>query len=285
MFVAGGMLSGQRKIGATKTTLFSIPYDSTNHRFFRIRHDSLTNSLVMDTASSNAGVPGPWVQRFTETWNASISLSSFTFEVKGGTSLAETNAPGKVIWDNFRAARFHTLAENFDDNSLDNANWTLLNPGSATAVREISQQLQITLQPNTVGYFGVLSTPTFDLSDRTVQAEIVQPISQAGWTEQYFQIEKDSDNYYQISAGAGAFVMDAVTAGVRDRTIVTFNQAEFRFWRFRHNTTGNTLSFETSSNGQNWTTRKTVTVGFPLDSMYITLQAGAFGAENSFHAT
>ena len=41
MYVSAGNLIGLRKIGGTKTTLFSITYDTTNHRFLRIRHDSL----------------------------------------------------------------------------------------------------------------------------------------------------------------------------------------------------------------------------------------------------
>jgi hypothetical protein len=33
-----------------------------------------------------------------------ITLSTTIFEMKGGTWQAETNAPGKVIFDTFRAA-------------------------------------------------------------------------------------------------------------------------------------------------------------------------------------
>ena len=104
MYVSAGNLIGQRKIGGTKTTLFSITYDSTNHRFLRIRHDSATNSVTLDTAPGSSGTPGTWVQRYTETWNSNISTSGILFEVKGGTSQVEANAPGKVIFDNFHAA-------------------------------------------------------------------------------------------------------------------------------------------------------------------------------------
>ena len=104
IYVNAGNLIGQRKIDATKTTLFTIPYDPVNHRFLRIRHDSVTGSVTLDTATGNGGVPGPWVQRYSEIWNTSVSLGSIIFEVKGGTWQIEANAPGKVIFDNFRAA-------------------------------------------------------------------------------------------------------------------------------------------------------------------------------------
>ncbi len=104
IYVSAGNLIGQRNIGGTKTTLFSISYDSTNHRFLRIRHDAATNSVTLDTAPGSGGAPGTWVQRFTETWHSSISTSAILFEVKGGTWQVEANPPGKVIFDNFHAA-------------------------------------------------------------------------------------------------------------------------------------------------------------------------------------
>jgi IPT/TIG domain len=102
MYVSAGNLIGLRNIGGTKTTLFTTTYDTTNHRFLRIRHDS--GNLTMDTAPGSSGVPGTWTQRYTETWNSSISTSSIIFELKGGTSQVEANAPGKVIFDNFHVA-------------------------------------------------------------------------------------------------------------------------------------------------------------------------------------
>lgn len=104
IYVSGGNLIGLRNIGGTKTTLFTIAYNSTNHRFLRIRHDSTTNAVTLDTAPGTGGTPGTWTQQYTETWNGSISTSGIIFEVKGGTFQAETNAPGKVIFDNFKAA-------------------------------------------------------------------------------------------------------------------------------------------------------------------------------------
>jgi IPT/TIG domain len=102
IYESAGTLFGQRKIAGTKTTLFSIAYNSTNHRFLRIRNDS--GNVTLDTAPGSGGVPGTWTQQYTETWNSSISTSAIIFEVKGGTSVVEANAPGKVIFDNFKAA-------------------------------------------------------------------------------------------------------------------------------------------------------------------------------------
>lgn len=105
MYVSGGNLIGLRRQsagrGAVETTLFSISYSSTNHRFLRIREDS--GSLYMDTAPGSGGVPGTWTQQYTETWNSLINTSAIIFELKAGTSQVEANAPGTVIFDNFDA--------------------------------------------------------------------------------------------------------------------------------------------------------------------------------------
>jgi hypothetical protein len=106
MYVSGGNLIGlqRRSIGrgAMETELFSIPYDSTDHRFLRIRNDS--DNLYMDTAPGSGGVPGTWTQQYTESWNALIDTSAIIFELKAGTTQVEANAPGTVIFDNFEAA-------------------------------------------------------------------------------------------------------------------------------------------------------------------------------------
>jgi hypothetical protein len=126
MYVSAGNLIGLRKVGATKTTLFTTSYDTVNHRFLRIRHDAVTGSVVMETAPGSAGVPGTWVQRFTETWNSSISTAAIIFELKGGTSQVEANPPGTVIFDNFRVAIPGSAAEISGINVAVNCNTSVL---------------------------------------------------------------------------------------------------------------------------------------------------------------
>ena len=101
--VSAGSLKGVRNIGGTKTTLFSIPYDTTNHRFLRIRHTA-SGAVTLDTAPGSSGVPGTWTQRYSEVWSSSIPTTATYFEIKGGTFQVEANAPGKVIFDNFEVA-------------------------------------------------------------------------------------------------------------------------------------------------------------------------------------
>jgi hypothetical protein len=95
----------QSKLGGAKQTLLTVAYNPTNHAFWRIRHNSLTGQVVFEVAPSSGGVPGSWVQLHAQAWNtAAVPLSSVIFELKGGTWRTETNNPGTVVFDNFKAA-------------------------------------------------------------------------------------------------------------------------------------------------------------------------------------
>ena len=123
--VSAGTLTGVRNVGGTKTTLFSTTYNSTNHRFWRIRHTD-TGAVTLDTAPGSGGVPGTWTEQYSEIWSSSIPTSGIQFEVKGGTFQVEANAPGKVIFDNFQAATSDSGAQISSINVAVNCNTSAL---------------------------------------------------------------------------------------------------------------------------------------------------------------
>lgn len=99
--VSNGSLIGIKNILFNETTLFSIPYDPFAHRFLRIRHNLATGAVVFDTAPGSSGVPGLWVQRYSEPWNSTLGFNTFQFEIKAGTLEAEAIPSVTVIFDNF----------------------------------------------------------------------------------------------------------------------------------------------------------------------------------------
>jgi hypothetical protein len=106
MYVEAGTLFLQSRLGGARQTLLTVPYNATNHAFWRIRHNAGTGQVVFEVAPANGNAPGTWVQLHAQAWNTSaVPLGSMLFEIKGGTWKAEANAPGTVIFDNFRAAR------------------------------------------------------------------------------------------------------------------------------------------------------------------------------------
>ena len=112
--IIGPTLKIQRVIAGTAVNLIPpIAYNATSMKFLRIRHDSATGNVVFETAPASAGnanLPGAWTVRYQEPWTnwngtGGVQLNSVRFEVRAGTTASETNAPGTVIFDNFRAAK------------------------------------------------------------------------------------------------------------------------------------------------------------------------------------
>ena len=172
------------------------------------------------------------------------------------------------------------FADDFNDNSLNANSWSVYYPSSSPTISEQSQQLQITLSPNTAAYNGVYSNSTYDLTNRMVQVESVQAVSQAGWCENYLEVELNANNYFLIQVGAGNMIFRARVNGVNDQTSIPFDGTANRFWRIRHDQGANQIYFETSANDSVWIIRKTVTPGFSLTALRFDLWAGAYGTGN-----
>jgi hypothetical protein len=106
MYFESGNLIIQKKIGGSKSTLLTVAFNSTNHAFWRIRHDAISGQVVFETAPSNGGAPGAWTLLYAEAWNTSaVPLTSVLFEIKAGTWRVEGSNPGTAIFDNFKAAK------------------------------------------------------------------------------------------------------------------------------------------------------------------------------------
>ncbi|MFL6213183.1 MAG: IPT/TIG domain-containing protein [Blastocatellia bacterium] len=106
IYEEAGVLYIQKRLGGgAKVTMWSGAYDATQHRYWRIKHEAASNSVVFETAADNGGTPGAWVERWREAWStAFIPLGNVLLEIKGGTWQSESGTPGKVIFDDFKAA-------------------------------------------------------------------------------------------------------------------------------------------------------------------------------------
>ena len=105
-YVSAGSLVCEKKISGTKTEIGSTAYNAVSQQFLRVRHDAATGNVVYETAPNNSGAPGAFTQQCSEPWNtAAVPVGSVLFEMKAGTSVAEPNPPGTVIFDNFNAAK------------------------------------------------------------------------------------------------------------------------------------------------------------------------------------
>jgi hypothetical protein len=102
-YQSGGSLVAEKKIGGLKTMLVDLQYAPSAHQFLRIRKVTNaatgTEDVVFETAANDGGVPGPYTERYRNTWDASVNASGLKVEIKAGTSGVETGA-GSSCWDN-----------------------------------------------------------------------------------------------------------------------------------------------------------------------------------------
>jgi subtilisin family serine protease len=277
---AGGLYF-QYWIGSSRSQT-STTYNAAQHRYWRIRHDAATDTINWETSADAV----TWATQRTAARPFAIDAAYLTL-LAGKWTNTNSTAPGTAIFDTAKVTRRYPPLEpsdDFNDNSLDAARWQVLNSSSVT-VAEQNQRLEMALQPNTAAYNGVISVRGYDFKDRTLSVEIPQATSQGGWAETYFQLKLDDGNLFHMSVGAGSLVCDAWAGGVRDRTALSYNPTNHRFWRFRHNGVAHTVSFETSPNGTTWTTLKTVAAGFSFDSLRVLMLAGAWGTGNGSPGT
>ena len=64
--------------------------------------------------------------------------------------------------------------------------------------------------------------------------------------------------------------------GVKNSTSLAYSSAQHRFWRFRHNLTGDQVVFETSADGANWIVQRTLLRQINLSALRFELDAGTF---------
>ena len=88
-----GNLYFQKKINGW-ITHSAVPYNATQHRYWRIRHDT-ADQIIWETSSDQVS----WTVQRQEA--RQLSVKSLKVEVQAGTSQAES-APGTAIFDNFK---------------------------------------------------------------------------------------------------------------------------------------------------------------------------------------
>jgi hypothetical protein len=87
-----------------------IPYNSSSHRYWRIRHDQATNTVIFETSGSGTG----WAAQ--KSVSVGFSLDGLRFELYAGAYGTGNANPGTAKYDNFmlisNQASYSTLSLN-----------------------------------------------------------------------------------------------------------------------------------------------------------------------------
>jgi hypothetical protein len=178
------------------------------------------------------------------------------------------------------------LSDDFNDNTRD-PKWSFgtitgtVSAGagawdSAIPVLEQNQRLEISPRAGVSGihFNGYLSAATWNVTNLGASVEVVQ--AAAGTSDTAFAVCIDRLNFYLMEVEAGRLYFTQVVGGARSETSITYSGTTHRFWRIRHDGATDTMQLQTSSDGTNWTTRRSLARQLSLAAMKIELGAGTW---------
>jgi phosphatidylserine/phosphatidylglycerophosphate/cardiolipin synthase-like enzyme len=301
-YVAGTSLVAEKR-ASSKTTLATLTYSASSHRFLRIRHNAATGQVVFETAPDAGGAPGAWTTRFSQTWDAAIPLTGVMIELKGGTSSAQTN-PGPVRWDKVRVGTESAssppppsttvLNDDFSSTTLDARRWLAGNLFTGTQDSTIPLAISegtLAIGPLKSGasgshYYGVRSRNSFSFSGVSAEVELVERPSPSA-ADAYAMFAVGRNNYYYRWYVAG----DSLVAEKRAVSKTTLASLAYdtthQYLRIHHDDATNRVVFATAPDvgGEpgTWTTRfsQTWDPAIPLTGVMLELKGGTSSAETN----
>ncbi len=186
------------------------------------------------------------------------------------------------------------LFDNFDDNSRDTAKWDLGstdsgNDNASVTTTETNQQLEIQPLNSTAGanYYGYKSDKLFSLENSAVFVEVVQAEEAAGANTQLVVQNDPLNGLYglKIEVENTELAFSYNLGGADNAATVTYNSTTHRWWRIRYDTATPDIEWQTSPDGLNWTTRRTVAVstlaGLDLTTLRVFVNAGTWQSVSS----
>ena len=105
IWVEAGLLRFERKTTAMGKEAIGgvVTFSATNHAYWRIRHDTVWDDMVFETAPKVSGAPGAWTEQARTP--RTIPITAIKLELKGGTYQSEATAPGSVAFDSVQVVR------------------------------------------------------------------------------------------------------------------------------------------------------------------------------------
>lgn len=223
---------------------------------------------------------------YSFSWS-SVATGSYTLIAKAIDNLGATtdSIPVNIA---VNSTGVTGLADDFNDNTMDLSKWafgtiqgTIYSGPSAwdatIPVLERNQRLEISPRSNVTGdhYNGYVSVANWNLTNARATVKAVQTAS-GGSTNTQLALCIDNRNFLMISTESGLLRFEQVVNGARSGSTITYNATQHQFWRIRHDATADLIIFETSSDGQTWTVRRSVARQLSISAMKVEISAGTW---------
>lgn len=148
------------------------------------------------------------------------------------------------------------LSDDFADNSIDGAKW-----GTTAGVAETGGRMVVTASSSYPWFRAV--TATYTLKDSAMFAPIPVRASGAGTAFTFRDDGNTNGWYFDISSDGNLYMYERV-ASVDSSTSITYSGTDHLWLRLRHDTTAGLVYWETSPDGEAWTTRRSKTPGLAM---------------------
>ena len=173
-------------------------------------------------------------------------------------------------------AKIATLADNFDDNSLNTGLWTATNNAGVVG-SETGSRYQFAIAPSTAAYSYLTSVATYDLTNSAVYVQLVDEGDQGIGSLEIFIVEVHSDSnnrlFWYLSGGFwGCY---KTVAGVQTGLAFDARDPDIHKW-FRIRETSGTTYWETSADAVSWTVQYSESTPITVTAVYAELRAGEY---------
>lgn len=173
-------------------------------------------------------------------------------------------------------------AEDFNDNAIDSSAWRVgvLTRSSSifdarVDVSEHNNRLVITPPARMGGWGrrGYVSLSGSNLTNASAAVEVVQVTG--GRAQTIFSMGLDESNFYRFRLQGERLFMEHSNNGIVTSSAQELAGSYPRFWRIRHESSTDSVLFETSNNSSSWTERRSVPRTFAVTSLFAELVAGS----------
>ena len=263
-------------------------YSPNEITYIGMTHVPGVDQILFLTANSKG------VQRLRVTAPRQIPIHAMRFELKAGTSNAESPAPGYAVFDRVMFPRGAQpsgpevlLADDFSASVIDAAKWKagLISSARDPLVPMATSSGRLEIGPLMKGaagshYNGVLSQAAYDLTGASASVRLVRAPAATTNGQAMLTAAIDASNHYRIYVQNGKLVFGQKRAGAK--TIVkslVFNAAQHAWLRIAHDAVGDRIAFQTSADGVSWTTQATVARQLSITALRVELKGGTSQVE------
>lgn len=172
-------------------------------------------------------------------------------------------------------AKLDTLFDDFNDNSRNTTKWGNAYSSSAT-YSETSGKLLITLSSGGSNYAGYTSTSNYDLTDSYAFVKVPTMCNTATTAEAILSLhDSGNTNKLEIMQEQGTLYFRHIISGsATNLASVSYNGSTHLWWRIRESS--GTTYWETSPNGNVWTTQYSESTPITITALQAELSGGTY---------